>query len=220
MIESRCAKPWCVMACSLLFFCLFATLVGGIFYGTGAGKPFLAFDQTVSHFVMAHQRGYALFFSYKVTDLGESGLLALLTFVIALGLWVYRLRWEATVLASGFGLTGGSVYCLKLLTSRIPPQGALLMHSTSTAFPSGHAALSLFFYGFLAYLLSRGVRKWPHKLLVWTAGGGVAGVIGATRVYLNVHWLSDVIGGYALAAAFLSLCIGFVEMHRRFWKTG
>ncbi|MDE3016951.1 MAG: phosphatase PAP2 family protein [Pseudomonadota bacterium] len=212
MTTSLWKKPKFIMAFSLSLFCFFDAIFGKILDEIWLEKEFLPLDRSTSH-LMAFNHGqepYDWLFFLTVTYVGEA--LAVLTLLIAAGLWFYRRRMESLLFIGGFGVTGVSIVILKFLTDRVRPAGASLLHETSTSFPSGHAALSLFFFGFLAYLLSRRVRKKRYGVLVFAAGLAIAGLIGASRIYLNVHWLSDVLGGFALAAAFLSLCIGFLEM--------
>ncbi|MDE3017105.1 MAG: phosphatase PAP2 family protein [Pseudomonadota bacterium] len=205
-------KPKFIMAFSLFLFFLFGALFSEIMDEIWQEKQLLPLDQATSHWMSVNQEPYDRLFFLTITDLSEGGVLAVLTLLITASLWFYRRRVESILFFGGFGVTGVSVAILKFMTDRVRPAGASLLHETSAAFPSGHAALSLFFFGFLAYLLSRRVQKKRYSVLVFAAGLSIAGLIGASRVYLNVHWLSDVLGGFALAAAFLSLCIGFLEM--------
>lgn len=210
-------KPRFILAFSLFLFCLFGALFGEIMEEIWLDKQLLPLDQATSHLMATNheQEPYDWLFFLGITYMSEGGVLAVLTLLIAAGLWFYRYRSESILFVVGFGVTGVSVAILKFVTDRVRPTGASLLHETSGAFPSGHAALSLFFFGFLAYLLSRMVQKKRHSMLVFTAGLAIAGLIGTSRVYLNVHWVSDVFGGFALSAAFLSLCIGILETHRR-----
>ena len=75
------------------------------------------------------------------------------------------------------------------------------------SFPSGHAMGSLVAYGFLAYLLTRITPDhFPRRTAIALLAGLVL-LIGFSRIYLGAHFLSDVIGGYAGAAVWLTFCI-------------
>ena len=215
MTISLWKKPRFILAFSLFLFCLFGASLAQITDEIWREKEFLPFDQVASQWMADNQEPYDRLFFLTMTYAGEGETLALLTLLIGTSLWFYGRRLESILFIGGFSFTGITVFILKLLTDRVRPAMSSLLHETSAAFPSGHAALSLFFFGFLAYLLSRRFQKKRYAILVFAVGLAIAGVIGASRVYLNVHWLSDVLGGFALAAAFLSLCIGFLEMQNQ-----
>ena len=89
-----------------------------------------------------------------------------------------------------------------------PEYAAAFLHGTSYSFPSGHAMGSLIGYGFLAYALTLTVR-WAaeHRRFVFAAAILMALLVGISRVYLTVHYPSDVVGGWAAGLAWLAVCI-------------
>lgn len=95
---------------------------------------------------------------------------------------------------------------LKLVFHRarptIVPQ---LVTVTSYSFPSGHALLSLTFYGTLAYLVACRTASWWRAWLVRLAAVVVVALIGLSRVYLGVHYVTDVVAGYLTAATWVTL---------------
>jgi membrane-associated phospholipid phosphatase len=208
-------KPSFILIFSLFLFCLFGAFFGKMADEIGREKEFLPLDQSMSQWMADNQEPYDRLFFLTMTYAGEGEVFLPLTLLVTGVLWLYGRRLESVLFIGGISFTGAAVYFLKLLTDRARPALSSILHETSAAFPSGHAALSLFFFGFLAYLLSRRFQKKRYSLLIFATGLTIAGLIGTSRVYLNVHWLSDVLGGFALAAAFLSLCIGFMEIQSR-----
>jgi len=94
---------------------------------------------------------------------------------------------------------------LKVTIARPRPLAAwMAVPAAGYSFPSGHTALSAV-YGAAAYLLSRILRRWQSKVILWSAAVAVVFLIGVSRVYLGVHWPTDVLGGWALAAMWLSV---------------
>ena len=87
----------------------------------------------------------------------------------------------------------------------------------SFSFPSGHAMAATLLYGFLAAYAVRKVRAWQWRVLAVLAAGLLIGLISFSRLYLGVHYLSDVLAGMAAGAAWLALCliaVGALRRHR------
>lgn len=87
----------------------------------------------------------------------------------------------------------------------------------SFSFPSGHAMAATLLYGFLAAFVVRPVQAWRWRVLAVLAAGLLIVLIGFSRLYLGVHYLSDVLAGMAAGAAWLALCliaVGALRRHR------
>jgi membrane-associated phospholipid phosphatase len=83
------------------------------------------------------------------------------------------------------------------------------------SFPSGHAMGATLLYGFLAAFGVRNVRAWRWRVLAVLAAGMLIVLIGFSRIYLGVHYLSDVLAGMAAGSAWLALCLTVVGTLRR-----
>ncbi len=91
---------------------------------------------------------------------------------------------------------------------------------SSYSFPSGHALASLVFFGTLAALLSPGLRRTFYKALLWLAAVLLIAAIGFSRIYLGVHYPTDVIAGYAAATIWvLAIAAGNRARARRVQRT-
>jgi membrane-associated phospholipid phosphatase len=107
--------------------------------------------------------------------------------------------------------TGAIVYLVKELIDRARPDVLYQAYlETSPAFPSGHAAFSLALYGFIAYLAWKHLPR-PYAVASVALTLLLVGLIGFSRLYLGLHYFSDVVAGYAIAAAFLTLGITIVR---------
>lgn len=103
---------------------------------------------------------------------------------------------------------------LKALFQRVRPlHDHGFISEPGWSFPSGHAFGATVFCGMLAYVLLRLLPQRFHRAVVASALG-LIGVIGISRILLQVHYLSDVLAGYAGGAAWLVLCIGIAEYLR------
>jgi membrane-associated phospholipid phosphatase len=104
----------------------------------------------------------------------------------------------------------GSGYFVKAIVARPRPGGLIpSMLETPYSFPSGHATAALALYGFLAYALCRLYTKHAGKIVA--AAALVIIAVGFSRLYLGVHFPSDVIAGYFLGGLWLVLGIAFTE---------
>ena len=119
--------------------------------------------------------------------------------------------------AAAFAGAGLLSYILKVVIQRPRPAGAAaFLHGQSFSFPSGHALGSLVGYGMLAYvigsMLGKGHRgRTPVALLF----GTLVIMIGISRLYLGVHYFSDVVGGFAAGTLWLAACVSGLEVVRR-----
>lgn len=116
--------------------------------------------------------------------------------------WMRRRGYGSHALALFLAMGGGWALneLLKAWFHRPRPTSALLFQ-LGLSFPSGHAMMSTAFYGCLAWLLGREYGRWGWgvALLAW------AGLIGLTRVYLHVHYFTDVLAGFAGGVGWLLL---------------
>ena len=91
---------------------------------------------------------------------------------------------------------------LKVLFRRERPIESIIEES-GYSFPSGHSMTSLAFYGFLIYLLYKSSIQKKLKILLITILGIIIMLIGTSRIYLGVHYLSDVLAGFSFTLAYL-----------------
>ena len=82
------------------------------------------------------------------------------------------------------------------------------------SFPSGHSATAMTLYGLLGYWFARSSYKNRNRLLIGLAAAGLILAVGFSRIYLGVHFLSDVLGGYLLGICWLTVGIALTEWQR------
>lgn len=113
----------------------------------------------------------------------------------------WRLMLAAAVLVSGQLIRLG---ISRAVARPRPPHELWLMHAGGYAFPSGHTTTAALAYGTAAALL---IQRWPgHRITSCSIAGLASVAVGLSRVYLGVHWPTDVLGGWLLAVSWLALC--------------
>lgn len=193
---------------------LFAEIADALGDGEGLGQLDEAFSNALrATLPMALLRVFAV-----VTHLGDPLWLGTIC-LLAAAVLAWRRQWW---LVSGWLLAVvGNAALNKLLKSIFERSRPVHEHGLVSAhgwsFPSGHTSGSVVVYGMLAYLLVRLLP--PH----WPAGLRMAAVllstalaftVGCSRVFLQVHYLSDVAAGFASGTAWLAVCIGALELVR------
>lgn len=117
--------------------------------------------------------------------------------------------WYVLTTAIGAGLLNQLV---KHLFKKERPTVEHLIVQDGYSFPSGHAMGSVIIYGALCYVLLKKINRTSIQVILILATIGLIILVGLSRIYLGVHFPSDIVGGYALGASWLSFCIGLYEM--------
>lgn len=139
--------------------------------------------------------------------------LSIVVLAAGVGFVLYK-RGNLTLLRT-LGVTLVSVeattFILKLVVARPRPLGGLVT-TEDLSFPSGHASVAVAFYGFLALVLLKQTSVPWIKYLIIGLTSSVVVLIGVSRLYLGVHYVSDVIAGYIVGGCALTLG-AFLETH-------
>ena len=198
---------------SLAALWLFASITENVVHH----DPLTLFDIALAHQFRTHATPLGDRLFYAITLLGTPIALGGLCAAVA-GTLAWRRHWLAFwgwIVAFG----GGSVidWTLKHVIRRPrPPYAEAYYVEHSFSFPSGHATMSLVAFGMLAYLLiafwARGARVQVAVALLAVV---LSALVGFSRLYLGVHYFSDVVGGYAAAMVWLAACASGVEIARR-----
>ncbi|MBZ6077156.1 phosphatase PAP2 family protein [Microvirga puerhi] len=142
-----------------------------------------------------------------ITGLGGYAILTLVTVSVVIYLLMAGKRGAAALLA--VAVIGGTLLSTGLKMGFERPRPDLVPHATrvyTASFPSGHAMLSAVTYLTLGALLARVQERRRIKAFIVGLAVAVTLLVGISRIYLGVHWPSDVLGGWAVGAAWASLC--------------
>jgi membrane-associated phospholipid phosphatase len=206
----------------------FAVLVGAaavfaeIAEELGDGERAGQLDQLFSDAVRDGTSQAALKIFAWVTRFGDTASLSVLGVAVALGLLVRGRRWLAlgwSLAISGHALLNPT---LKALFERTRPvHDSALVHADGWSFPSGHSSGSVVVYGMLAYVLIHSLppamarRASLPLVLVATA---LAFSVGCSRIFLQVHFATDVLAGFASGTAWLVVCVASIELSRHYGR--
>jgi len=167
---------------------------------------FLGIDLRFENLAIAFRFQSAVNFFKVITFLGNWQFIFPLTVIICLAFWRYK---KFKYLLPLLLVTAGGQLCNSILKAILqkPRPPFPLVAETSYSFPSGHAIISTAFYGFLIYFVFLSLKSKLLKFLVIFAGVIFIFLIGFSRIYLTVHYYSDVLAGFTLGITWLLLGI-------------
>src|SRR5215208_3484820 len=196
-------------------------LFGGLAEDVLTGDPIVRFDRATAAYLHSLATPPLTTFFLVVTALGSVETIALVALV---GAVVFGVRRQGLHLATWLAAVAGSAalgQLLKALFARPRPHFEHpLLSETSYGFPSGHAMESLVLYGMVAYFAVLAVRTWRARTAVVFGAALLVLSIGLSRMYLGVHYFSDVVAGFAAGGVWLSACITAMEFARRSKQRG
>ncbi|MEV4603730.1 phosphatase PAP2 family protein [Amycolatopsis sp. NPDC049253] len=166
------------------------------------------FDLGVHSWVVAHRCAPVVSFAATLTSTASSALAVPAVFLAALALTRGSLGPRLTRAALVTGVVGLGVLCRFGLSALIarprPPETDWAVAASGQSFPSGHTSDAILAAGVLAWLAAQRLRDRPVlRSTLWIIAGTYVVAIAWTRVYLGVHWPTDVIGGIAFGTAWL-----------------
>ncbi|MEV0643975.1 phosphatase PAP2 family protein [Phytomonospora sp. NPDC050363] len=189
-----------------------AVLVGAMMFteildGVTDGDDIAAIDEPAVGWLVEHRVPALNRVQIAITDLGGSLLLTLGVVVATVLVARSRKSWTPVWLSlTGLGGIQILVNVIKLLIGRQRPNPpAQLVTATGYSFPSGHSATSLVGFALIAWLLCMVTRSATAKATAWTAGAVGTVAVGLSRIYLGVHYPSDVLGGWTLGLTWLAV---------------
>ena len=159
-------------------------------------------DSAVNLWIPSIQSNGLTFFAQGIALFFDSASLAVFSLVIAGFLFLKNYKAQGLLLLGAMGGDALIVSALKALEHVARPTNNILFDS-GFSYPSGHSAGCIVFGGVLAYFAWRHWHSRRSRALIGVGLGAVVGVVGFDRIYLNVHWLSDVFGGWLFGAFWL-----------------
>jgi membrane-associated phospholipid phosphatase len=177
----------------------------GVTHDVTAHEGVARADPRILHDVLAYRSSVLTPMAKIVTTFGTSPLAY--AAVVVSGVTAVRSRRRAAPLVLGaVVLLSGQLVRLAInhgVARARPPEHLRLVHAAGYAFPSGHTTTATLAYVIAAVLLT---RSWPsHRVAIFALAAIVSVAVGLSRIYLGVHWPTDVLGGWLLAGSWLAL---------------
>jgi membrane-associated phospholipid phosphatase len=181
----------------------FGTLVDNVTDGDGIAVV----DHPAARFVAGHRTPELTTVMKAVS--AAAGPVGMAVCALAAGLLigiVWRSWAPAAVLGSTVaGAIGLTIVFKAALAQPRPPLTQSVAAADGYGFPSGHAASAVAVCGAIAWLCSIGMRSWRARTGIWAVAAMLAALVGISRVYLGVHWATDVIGGWIFGVLWLAV---------------
>ena len=206
------------IALSILFTVLFARLFDFV---QDHGKTITPFDRGIL-FYMYHHRTHSLTVAATIlAHMGSPPVIAGLALGSAiLGLFWRKVRgaaWTMPIAIIGAGLI---IQGVKLMIKRPRPSFFTpLLHESGYSFPSGHSLIAVVVYGLLGYFALHLFQNSWARLAVRVVTVLIVVAIGVSRVYVGVHYPTDVLAGWIAGVPWLIACIGLHEVLTRRWPS-
>ncbi len=175
-------------------------------------ETIVAFDSRFENLLYVYRSPILVNIFLWITLLGKAKIIFCLSLVFSLLFWIWSKR--DYILPLWISICGSYIFFFfgKIALHRQRPAGIGVYDETFFSFPSGHATVAVAFYGFIAYFLIRQIGTWRSRLNLSFAAIMLIAAIGFSRLYLGVHFLSDVLGGYLLGILWLIIGICMTEL--------
>lgn len=189
-------KRWILLSILIVIFVMIAREV---FKSQLFVSDFIIYD-----FLVEHRNSFLTGFFKAITNLGG----AIFTILITILCMIFvKNRKYKCVIPINLGVIVLLNVMLKNFFERPRPNHLRIIEETGFSFPSGHSMASMAFYGYLTYLIFKNVENRKFRNILCVLLGIIIFLIGFSRIYLGVHYASDVIAGFCFSMAYLIFMI-------------
>lgn len=162
----------------------------------------MTIDTAVNTLMQQIQNPILTSFSELIDKIFQPEILIALSIILGIFLYLKKQKTRGIMLTLTMLIAGVAVLLLKQIVQRVRPSEAISLGS-NYSFPSGHATMAVVFFGLMAFLFMN--KKYKTTTIALTTF--IILVVGTARLYLQVHWLTDVLAGFVLGGIILTLAI-------------
>lgn len=192
-------KKYKWLICFICLFC-FLLLAEDVFT-----KEIIQIDDIVYKFIASHFISNSLTPIVKIiTFFGSATWIVIFTIILFV---IIRNKRQNILLGTNLCIVTIINQILKHIFKRSRPTEFRIIDESGYSFPSGHSMVSMAFYGYLIYLVYKNIKNKYLKWILIIVLSILIILIGISRIYLGVHYTSDVLGGYLLSVSYLVLFI-------------
>lgn len=184
---------------AVIFFVIFCAIAEDVFE-----KEIFGFDSVIYNFFVQNRSDIKNIFFKGITNFGSS---TALIAVAVCGIIFAPNKKDKALIPLNLGIIALLNFALKNIFERSRPISMRLIEETGYSFPSGHAMVSVAFYGYIIYLLYKNIENKKFRNISCIALVALIILIGVSRVYVGVHYASDVIGGACFSIFYLIVFI-------------
>ncbi len=166
---------------------------------------FSAIDNKINLTFSSLKNNFLISISKAIAWIFEPVIVIIYALIISLMLFIKKYKKDSAIFGVSVLAGGGFIYLVKEIVQRTRPENALVLE-TNSSFPSGHALISVVFFGFFIYFASKYIQCKSLKTAISVSLILLMFIVGLSRLVLSVHWFSDVLGGWFLG---LFLFLGF-----------
>jgi undecaprenyl-diphosphatase len=200
----------------LLILFIAALFLFGIITHEVLGEKEEAVDKQVFNFLSSHIMTPQLTGVMKVITNFASATILPIAFGVIMLFYLIRKNWSRALEIAVIGIGGFLInYFMKLFFHRLRPADPLISPLKNFSYPSGHATSGFIFYGLLVYLVWKTNIPKLYKWLTASILILLSLLIGFSRIYLRVHYASDVVAGFCIGFAWLALSTWLIEQTRK-----
>ena len=176
------------------------------------------FDSNIQTWVRGGLPAGLTRFFKTITILGNTPVQAIIAIVAVIWLYLRQYKAEAIFVGASGLLASILIVSLKYIYQRQRPSITHLVHASGYSFPSGHSLGTFMILGAIAIVLAQRLAKKESKIAVYGITGLLIFLVGLSRIYVGVHYPTDVLAGFTLAFALLNAIYPTYDRIRFEWR--